>query len=108
MEFDGEDPVHGQRGESPVIIVLIVLAFVCVATLLYGLHRLATWAEDRGWIYYRKGRGSAGAGARATLELQSLAHPSTRHVIEERRRSELERVDDQTSSGRRPSHREAG
>ena len=79
-------------------IVLVVLAVGCVAALLYGLHRLATWAEARGWIYYRKGRGSAGAGARATLEMQSLAHPSTRHVIEERRRSDLERVDDQTSS----------
>jgi hypothetical protein len=87
-------------GGSPVTIVLIALAVVCLAALLYGLHRLATWAEKRGWIYYRKGRGSSGSGARAAFELQSLAHPSTQHVIEERRRSELERVDDQASSDR--------
>lgn len=81
-------------------IVLIVLVVVCLAGLLYGLHRLATWAEARGWIYYRKGRGSSGSGGRAMFELQSLAHPSTQHVIEERRRSELERVDDQAASDR--------
>jgi hypothetical protein len=81
-------------------IVLVTLAAVCLAALLFGLHRLAMWAEERGWIYYRKGRGSSGSGARAMFEAQSLAHPSTRHVIEERRRSELERVDDQASSDR--------
>lgn len=81
-------------------IVLVASAVVCAAALLYGLHRLATWAEARGWVYYRKGRGSSGAAAGAAFRLHSLTRPSVEHVVEERRRSELERVDDRISSGR--------
>jgi hypothetical protein len=81
-------------------IALIVAGIACVVALLYGLHRLATWAEARGWVYYRKGRGGSGAAAGAAFELHSLARPSVRHVVEERRRSELERVDDQAGSDR--------
>ncbi len=80
--------------------MLIISVVACVAALVYGLHRLAMWAEARGWIYYRKGRGSSGSAAGAAFQLHSLAQPSVRHVVEERRRSELERVDDQVSSDR--------
>lgn len=41
------------------------------ALLLYGLHRLALWAEARGWIYYRQARGG-GAGAGILLDLDIL------------------------------------
>ena len=29
------------------------LVAAAIAAVLYGLHRLATWAERNGWIYYR-------------------------------------------------------
>lgn len=62
---------------KPVIIAaLVVLALVL-------LHLLATWAEKRGWIYYRKGSGSAGLG-NAMLNVQSLIEPERQYIIEAR------------------------
>lgn len=73
------------------------LAFVIV---MYGLHRLATWMEDRRWIYYRKRRGSSGTLTSAALEIQALLEPQKRHVLEVTQRDEPE---EQNSSGRRDS-----
>jgi len=64
-----------------------------VAAGLYAIHRLATWAEDRGWIYYRKRHGSVTVGS-AFLEIQALMEPSKRHELEQRRRNDF---DDQES-----------
>jgi hypothetical protein len=60
------------------------------ALAVYGLHRLACWAEDRGHLYYRHRRGSSGTLTSAALEVQALFEPSKRHVIEELRREEPE------------------
>jgi hypothetical protein len=51
---------------------------------LYGLHRIAVWAERRGWIYYRGKHGSSGSLGSALLEMQAIIEPSKRHVLEER------------------------
>ena len=64
-----------------------------VVVVLYSIHLLATWAESRGWIYYRKRHGSVTVGS-AFLEIQALMDPSTRHVLEQRRRDDF---DDQES-----------
>lgn len=69
----------------------LVGLLAAIAAALYGLHRLASWAEDRGWIYYRKGRGRSGTLSGAMLEAQSLLQPSAHHVVEERRRAETAR-----------------
>lgn len=63
-------------------IALAALALVA----LYALHRLALWAESRGWIYYRKKRGSSGTLSSAALEIQTLVEPAKRHVLEQQRR----------------------
>ena len=60
-----------------------------VLLLAYGLHRLALWAEARGYIYYRSRHGSAGL-PRAVLEVQALFEPQQRHVLEERVREPVE------------------
>ena len=54
------------------------------------LHRLALWAERRGWIYYREKHGSSGTLANAVLEVHSLFDPSKRYVLEERTRDQVE------------------
>lgn len=64
-----------------------------VAAGLYAIHLLATWAENRGWIYYRKRHGSVTVGS-AFLEIQALMEPSQRHVLEQRRKDDF---DDQES-----------
>jgi len=73
--------------------VTTALWVVAVLAGLLGLHRLAMWAERRGWIYYRDRRGSSGTLSSAFLEVQSLLEPSQRHVLEETRRDEA--VDDE-------------
>jgi hypothetical protein len=71
----------------------LALLVLLAAAALYGLHRLAVWAEGRGFIYYRKRRGSSGAASRAFLEVQSLLEPAQRHVLEEKARDRVEEQD---------------
>jgi len=60
---------------------LIALA---ISAGLYGLHRLAVWAERRGFIYYLRKHGTSGTLGNAFLEVQSLFEPSARAALEER------------------------
>ena len=62
-----------------------LLVLLAVAAALFALHRLALWMEDRGWIYYRRRRGSSGALGDAFLEVQSLVDPAQKAVLEARR-----------------------
>jgi hypothetical protein len=67
----------------------VVLGLLVVVGL-YGVHRLASWAERRGWIYYREHRGSSGSLSDAALEVHSLLEPSRRQVLEEKQREQSE------------------
>ncbi len=79
---------------------MLTLAWVLAAgAAVYGLHRLALWMEARGWIYYRKKRGSSGSLGAACLEMQTLLEPSKRHVLEISRKEDSE----QSDSGDPPS-----
>lgn len=86
---------------KPAIFVLLAAAG------LYGIHKLAVWAEERGFIYYRKRHGSSGAVSRAFLEVQSLLEPTKRHVLEEKARERVEEQDFGDPPGRSPSRRPA-
>jgi hypothetical protein len=68
-----------------------VLLAVILLALGYGLHRLATWAEDRGWIYYRKKHGGSGSASAAFLEVQKLFEPSKEYVLEQQVEERVER-----------------
>jgi hypothetical protein len=59
-----------------------VLWVAAVVAAFFLLHRVASYAEDRGWIYYRKKKASPGTASRAFLELQSMVDPASRHMIE--------------------------
>jgi len=67
-----------------------VLVGLALLGALYGLHRMALWAERRGWVYYRTKQGSSGALGNAFLEVQSLLDPSAKHVLEERLKDDVE------------------
>ena len=68
---------------------------------VYAVHRLSCWAEDRGWIYYRKKSGRPGSAAQAFLEIQSMMEPSKKHVLEIMREDEDQ--DEQDDSGDPPT-----
>jgi len=58
-----------------------VIAVIGLIALGYGLHRLALWADDRGYVYYKtkpKFRGSS-LGL-----IESVYNPAMEHVVEER------------------------
>ena len=75
-----------------------LLIGIIVAVVLCLLDMLALWAERRGWIYYRQNRSSGDAVRNAFLDLQAFLEPSTRHVIEERKRIKK----DEQDSGDKP------
>lgn len=60
---------------------------------LYLLHRLALWMESRGWIFYMKKKASGNALGNAFLEIQQIAQPETRHVLEMKRSQRSEQDD---------------
>ena len=66
----------------------------------YGLHRLALWAEGRGWIYYRRRRMPPGSAGMVFLEVASILDPGVEHVIEATR--DFSARADQDESGESP------
>ena len=60
--------------------LLLTLAALGVAGFVFD--RLMLKAEERGWIYWRKKKGSHGMAASATLEVQQLIEPSKKYVLE--------------------------
>ncbi len=73
-------------------ILLIVLA---VAVALYGLHRLASFAEERGWIYYR----TRPPRVRMLGLLEELVEPKVEHQIEEQSSQEIRGDHAETGEG---------
>lgn len=71
----------------------VVLWGVALVVGLFGLHRLALWMESRGWIFYVKTRASSGALGSAFLEIQSIAQPERKYVLETRLDQRAERDD---------------
>ena len=69
------------------------LVLVGATILLWGLHRFLGYAEERGWIYYRKKRGSYG-GLGVTSNFLNMYDPSRRHMQEVVREGEWKRDED--------------
>ncbi len=60
---------------------------------LVMLHYFLSYAEDRGWVYYRKARGSHG-GLGVTSNFLNMYDPSRRHLQHAIRESEWKRDED--------------
>lgn len=58
----------------------LFIVAVAIALCLYGLHRLALWAERRGWLYYKNKKRPPGVGLGL---LAPIYNPALQHVIEE-------------------------
>ena len=61
----------------------LFLGLAAFVLALFLLHRLASWMEARGWIYYRRGHGRSAAG-NALLQAQAFLEPDRQHVLEVR------------------------
>jgi hypothetical protein len=77
--------------------VFLLLTFGVLA--VYGGHRALSWMDDRGWIYYRRRRGTSAALGNALLQVQTFYQPSVEEVLEAR----LEEPTEAAESGDPPS-----
>jgi hypothetical protein len=61
--------------------ILWTILFICGPLVLYGLHRLGLWMEEKGYIYYwhKKPKGSA---AGSFVSLQKMIEPRAEYVIQ--------------------------
>ena len=75
-----------------------ILSALAVAGLLWGIHRFLTYAEERGWVYYRKKRGSYG-GLGVTSNFLNMYDPSRKHLQEAVREGEWKRDEDDDGDG---------
>jgi hypothetical protein len=80
-----------------VIWVVVVVGAFAGGLLLYGLHRLALWAESRGWIYYKQKRRPGGLGLSL---IGQIYQPSIEHVVEQEQSERIK--SDQDDSGDEP------
>jgi hypothetical protein len=62
-----------------VKLALVLIALVVAA---FTFDRLMLKAEERGWVYWRKKKGSHGMPASALLEVHQIIEPSKKHVLE--------------------------
>ena len=60
----------------------IIAWLAIIAVGLYILHRLALWAESRGYIYYVNTEPSRSSLGNAFLEAQSLIEPDKRALVQ--------------------------
>jgi hypothetical protein len=87
--------VSGRRTLDPVLWVMIAGGAVLAGALLYGMHRAALWAEDRGWIYYKNKRGPA--PWLGTLE--SIYEPEVEYILEEESAHRIRADQDDSGDG---------
>ena len=78
------------------------LWIVGVAIALFLVDRLALWAEDRGWIYWRRKKAQTGAMSSILMELNIVTNPSAQHVVEAKESKKLEERDNGDDDPPRP------
>ena len=69
------------------------LFLFATGAILYAMHRLALWAEARGWIYYLHSKATSSTLGNAFLEVQSLIEPGKRNLVEIRQEEAVEEDD---------------
>ena len=61
-----------------------------VVVTLFMIDRLALWAEERGWIYWRRKKAQTGAMSSMLMEMNVITNHSAQHVIDAKDAKKLE------------------
>ncbi len=66
-----------------------------ILAVLFLLHLVASWAEKKGWIYYRRGggKGTSAAMSNALAEFEAVLNPAAEHRIVEEQSQAILRSD---------------
>lgn len=77
-------------------------AGLAVLAVLFVADRLLLKAEERGWIYWRRRKGSPGSVGSAALQVHQIIEPSKKYVlqIEEDQQPEAARGGDPPEPGK--------
>lgn len=78
------------------------VALIGLVVLGYGVHRLALWADDRGWIYYKTKPRFKGSSLGL---IEGIYNSAVEHVIEEKTGERARGSQDE--SGGRPGEDES-
>jgi hypothetical protein len=74
------------------VIQIISWLFV-IAVAAFVLDRIALWAENNGWIYWRRRRASTTSIGAILSDLNTVTNPSAQHVVEAKQAKKLEERD---------------
>jgi hypothetical protein len=74
-------------------MLTLALAALCVALVLFLLHRIALWMESKGWIYWTRSSGVSTRAGNAMLEVQKILEPPKSHILELKRDTRPSRDD---------------
>lgn len=74
-----------------MIEVLIWVA--AIGATLVAIDRLALWAEERGWIYWRRKKAVTTSLGAILSDLNTVTNPSAQHVVEAKQAKKLEERD---------------
>ncbi|WP_169846748.1 DUF6191 domain-containing protein [Rhodococcus marinonascens] len=92
QQYGGEG--KGVELQTALVVVVVVVGMITI-------DRLGLWAEQKGWIFWRKGngkrRGSAGSGMLGAMD--ELFAPSNQHSIEEIQSKKTTRLDASSGQG---------
>ena len=101
---DTADPASRKvraNARNRILVQCYIDTVLTIAAWILGLwllHRLLTYAEGRGWIYYRKKRGSYG-GLGVTSNFLNMYDPSRKHLQQAAREVEWKRDEDDDGDG---------
>lgn len=62
---------------------------ILILAILYAIDRVGLWAEEKGWVYWRKKKPGASGFGNALGEFQAFLRPSAKHVIEVQQKKDI-------------------
>ena len=74
-------------------MIQIVLWTAAIAVAAFLFDRLALWAEERGWIYWRRKKAQSTSIGAILSDLNAVTNPSAQHVVEAKQAKKLEERD---------------
>lgn len=67
-----------------------ILILAAAATAVFLLDRLLLFFEKKGYIYYRKTKGTGSTLGASALEMQSILQPEKKYIVEEKKKVKKE------------------
>jgi hypothetical protein len=74
-------------------MIQIVIWIFAIAVAAFVLDRVALWAEEQGWIYWRRKKASTTALGAILSDLNTVTNPASQHVVEAKQAKKLEERD---------------